>query len=323
VSDRRTIALGSLAAILAATLYGVNAPLSVVAYDRGMTSLGVTMWRALFSVASLVVLLGAVRLRGRGLRLHALGRRSASLLLGAGLAGALLNLCIFASLGRISVALALITFYTYPAMVALTGVLFHGERVTAPKVASLALAIVGMGLVVAGHGDLAEGLRIDLVGLGLAFAAALCQVAYFTIGRSGFRDLPADEATLGVFAISIPVYVLAGLVMGGLAKAASTPLGDPALLGIAAIMGIAGAAIPSILLLTGIRTIGGVRTGILLLLEPVVGVAIAAVLLGQAIAPLQVVGGVLVLAGGVLLQAVPERDGGRIIVTDDEPAPTL
>ena len=304
-------------------MYGVNAPLSVIAYDHGMTSIGLAMWRAFFSVSALVVLLALVRARGRGLRLRTLDRRSAMLLAGAGLAGALLNLCIFSSLALISVAIALITFYTYPAMVALTGVLFHGERLTAPKVGALTLAIVGMGLVVVGQADPAEGLRIDLVGLGLAFAAAVCQVVYFTIGRSGFRDLPADEATLGVFAISIPVYVVAGVATGGLAAAASTPIGDPQLIGIVAIAGILGAAIPSILLLTGIRSIGAVRTGILLLLEPVVGVALAAALLGQAIVPLQVLGGALVLAGGVLLQAVPERDGGTVIVTADEPAPTV
>jgi drug/metabolite transporter, DME family len=323
VSDRRTLVLGSLAAILAATMYGINAPLSVIAFDRGMTSIGLAIWRAIFSVAALVVLLVLVRVRGRGLRIHTLDRRSATLLLGAGLAGAILNLCIFSSFARISVAIALITFYTYPAMVALTGVLFHDERLTAPKTGALVLAIAGMSLVVIGQADPAEGLRIDLVGLGLAFAAALCQVVYFTIGRSGFRHLPADEATLGVFAISIPVYVAVALVTGGLVAAASGPLGDPALIGIVAVAGILGAAIPSILLLTGIRTIGGVRTGILLLLEPVTGVALAAVILGQAIAPIQIVGGLLVLGGGVLLQVVPERDGGAVIVTDDEPAPTV
>jgi drug/metabolite transporter (DMT)-like permease len=323
VSDRRTLVLGSLAATGAAAMYGVNAPVSVLAYDLGMTSIGLAMWRAGFSVVSLVVLLALVRAGGRGLRLHTLDRRSAVLLAGAGLAGAFLNLCLFSSFGIITVALALITFYTYPAMVALTGVLFHGERLTAPKVVALVLAIAGMGLVVVGQVDPAEGIRIDLAGLALAFAAALCQVVYFTIGRSGFRDLPADEATLGVFAISIPVYVVVGLMAGGLAAAASAPVGDPQLLGLVAITGILGAAIPSILLLTAIRSIGGVRTGILLLLEPVVGVALAAVVLGQSIVPIQVLGGALVLAGGVLLQAVPERDGGTVLVTDDEPAPTL
>jgi drug/metabolite transporter, DME family len=304
-------------------MYGVNAPLSVLAYDGGMTSIGLAMWRAFFSVSALLVLLVLVRARGRGLRIHTLDRRSTMLLAGAGMAGALLNLCIFSSFALISVAIALITFYTYPAMVALTGVLFHGERLSAAKIGALILAIVGMGLVVVGEADPAQGLRIDLVGLALAFAAALCQVVYFSIGRSGFRDLPADEATLGVFAISIPVYVVAGLATGGLAAAASAPIGDPQLIGIVAITGILGAAIPSILLLTGIRTIGGVRTGILLLLEPVVGVALAAVLLGQSILPVQILGGALVLSGALLLQAVPERDGGTVLVTEDEPAPTV
>ena len=58
----------------------------------------------------------------------------------------------------------------------------------------------------------------------------------------------------------------------------------------------------SLRFLTAIRTIGGTRTGILMLLEPVVGVVLAALLLGEALGPLQAVGGVLVLAGALVLQ---------------------
>ena len=125
-------------------------------------------------------------------------------------------------------------------------------------------------------------------GLGLAFAAALCQVVYFTIGRSGFRDLPGRRGDARRLRDLDP-----GVSSSPASPRAASPRPSdadrrPELLGIAAITGIVGAAIPSILLLTGIRTIGGVRTGILLLLEPVVGVALAAVLLGQTIVPLQI-----------------------------------
>jgi drug/metabolite transporter (DMT)-like permease len=54
--------------------------------------------------------------------------------------------------------------------------------------------------------------------------------------------------------------------------------------------------------------IGGTRTGILMLLEPVVGVMLAALLLGEALEPLQAVGGVLVLAGALVLQVGADPD---------------
>ena len=55
-------------------------------------------------------------------------------------------------------------------------------------------------------------------------------------------------------------------------------------------IGLFAAALPSVLFLTGIRWIGGVRTGILMLFEPVVGVALAAALLAEGLQPLQVAG---------------------------------
>ena len=69
------------------------------------------------------------------------------------------------------------------------------------------------------------------------------------------------------------------------------------------------AGLSSLLFLTAIRRIGGTRTGILMLFEPVVGVILAGLLLGERLAPVQVLGGALVLAGALVLQvrSTPER----------------
>jgi uncharacterized membrane protein len=210
-----------------------------------------------------------------------------------------------------------------PGMVAAAGTLFHGERVTRARIAALALAIGGMALVVLSQLDAAQSVRVDLIGIVLALLAAVCQVIYFTVGRSGFRHVPSDEATLVVFLISLPIYAAVATVAGGLGAAIASPLADPALLAITLVIGVLGAATPSVFVLIAIRRIGGTRTGILLMLEPVGGVVLAALLLGQALQPIQVVGGALVIAGGILLQVVPEREGGEVIVAEDEPAPTF
>ena len=74
--------------------------------------------------------------------------------------------------------------------------------------------------------------------------------------------------------------------------------------------GIFAAAIPSLGFLTGIRAIGGTRAGILMLFEPVVGVALAAWLLGEALAPIQIVGAAAILAAALLLQRAAAGPGG-------------
>ena len=60
--------------------------------------------------------------------------------------------------------------------------------------------------------------------------------------------------------------------------------------------------IPSVLFLTGIRSIGGTRTGILMLFEPVVGVLLAAAWLDESLRPIQILGGVAILGAALLLQ---------------------
>ena len=66
--------------------------------------------------------------------------------------------------------------------------------------------------------------------------------------------------------------------------------------------GVAGASIPTFLFLHGIRAIGPTRAAIISLIEPVAGATLAGILLAELLGPLQVVGGILVLAGAALLQ---------------------
>jgi drug/metabolite transporter (DMT)-like permease len=69
--------------------------------------------------------------------------------------------------------------------------------------------------------------------------------------------------------------------------------------------GVLGAAIPSAALLVAVRSIGPTRASILMTLEPVVGAVLAAFLLAERPSPLQIVGGLAVLAAAVLLQVSP------------------
>jgi drug/metabolite transporter (DMT)-like permease len=84
--------------------------------------------------------------------------------------------------------------------------------------------------------------------------------------------------------------------------------------------GIFAAAIPSLGFLTGIRTIGGTRAGILMLFEPVVGVALAAWLLGEALVPIQALGAGAILAAAVVLQRAArgpdaDADAGAVVIS--------
>lgn len=66
--------------------------------------------------------------------------------------------------------------------------------------------------------------------------------------------------------------------------------------------GAIGAAAAKVWLLNGVRLLGGTRTAVLMLLEPVAAVILAALVLNQAMTPLQAVGGAVLLGAARLVQ---------------------
>jgi drug/metabolite transporter (DMT)-like permease len=94
----------------------------------------------------------------------------------------------------------------------------------------------------------------------------------------------------------------------------------PELLGLLLFGGIFGAAVPSFLFLAGIRWIGPVRAGILMLVEPLVGVALAAAFLAEAIGPVQAAGGLAILVAAVIIQRARPTEPVLVPAAEPEPA---
>jgi drug/metabolite transporter (DMT)-like permease len=270
-------------------------------------------WRGGIGFLAAAVFIGWRISRGaeRLTRVSDLDREARITLGAAALLGFALNLAMFISFDLVTVALALLGFYTYPVIVAVVNVALGREPLDRPRVVALALAIAGMVAVVASQLDPAAGIRVDAIGFGLALAAALSQAAFVVISRTGYRTVPASQAMAVVLATTVVCGLAIALVTGA-GAALTYPLRDPSVLPLLAFTGLFAAAIPSILFLAGIRRIGGTRAGILMLFEPVVGVALAAVLLDEHLAPIQVAGGLAVLGAALILQrsAVP---GGRTV----------
>ncbi|MFH1475670.1 MAG: DMT family transporter [Chloroflexota bacterium] len=296
----RGILDGTAGVALAACLFGTLGPASRAAYEAGLTPLAFASWRAAIGTLALAALLGFLHTRGRDrVRWRALPPRALAALTLAGGTSLVLNLAIFSAFERTSIALALLGFYTYPALVAGAAVALGEERLTRMRAVALVLALTGMAVVVLG-GATAAG-AFDALGFGLALLAAAMQAVYVLLGRRGFRAIPSEEATFGVIGITAIGFLVLVLATGG-GDVASLPLRDPAALPALLWAGIAGAGVPALLFLLGIRSIGPTRTSIVALAEPVFGALLAALLLAEGLVPVQVGGGVLVLAAAALLQ---------------------
>ena len=298
--------LGTLAAVTAAALFGLLGPLSRFAADAGVDGVAFTAWRAALGACFLVVLIG-IRGTGRS-ALHAArglpprGRRAFAI---AALMGVTLNVAMFTSFGLIPIALALMLFYTYPAGVVVVDLALGRERMTTSRLVALALSTLGVVLVL--FGGVGSGLSVNPLGIALGLCAAASQVVFITVSRHGYDSVPADAATLGILATSL-VGASVVAVVAGQGPSLVVPLMSTAPWPYLLLGGVVAAGISSVLFLSAIRLIGGTRTGILMLLEPVVGVILASALLGEALLPLQALGGVLVLAGALILQLGADPD---------------
>jgi drug/metabolite transporter, DME family len=295
----RPLLFGSLVVVAAATGFGLLGPLARFAYDAGFEPLAFVAWRAAFGF---LIVLAVVTIRiQRGSRLvnpASLPRRDGLALLLAAVAGVGLNVAVFFAFDLTTIALVLLAFYTYPALVALVAVALGHEQLDGTRWSALLLALVGMTLVVAGSLD-SSAVRIEPPGIVLGLVAAAWQTVFVTVSRGRFRMVPPEQAMLWVLLFTVVACAALALLSGGSLDVA---LRNPTALGIAAFTGVAAAGIPSVLFLVGLRRIGGTRAGILMLFEPVVGVTLAALLLDEALLPIQVAGGFGILGAALLVQ---------------------
>jgi drug/metabolite transporter, DME family len=310
MTGRRPSMSGIAIVLVAASLFGTLGPLSRFAYDGGMEPLPFVAWRGGIGLLATAIFIAWRVSRGaeRWARLADLDRGARVSLAIAALMGFGLNLFMFIAFDLVTIALALLGFYTYPVIVAAANVALGREPLDRPRIVALGLAVAGMIAVVASQLDPASGIRIDGLGLVLALGAAGCQAIFMIVSRSGYALVPAAQA-MGVVLATTVVASFAIALLAGSTAALAYPLTDPSIMPLLLFTGLFAAAIPSILFLTGIRRVGGTQAGILMLFEPVVGVTLAAAVLGERLAPIQIVGGAAILLAALILQRSARLDG--------------
>jgi drug/metabolite transporter (DMT)-like permease len=298
--------LGALLIIIAASSFGLLGPIARYADQAGVSSLTLVTWRA--GVGAIVVLVFlAVRAAG-GTQLwrswRELPRRDRLLISLAAPTNAALNLAMFVAFLRIGIALSLLIFYVYPALVAVASMVWFGERLDRIRWAALGISMTGVVLVVAGAGDLGS---LDALGIGLAFIGALAQTFYALAAHHGFRAVPGTQAAAVTMGGAALVYLLVALAIGRLPDM-DQPLASFATLWPVLVAGVLGAGLATVCFIGGIRLLGAPRATILSTLEPVVGVGLAALLFGTLPTALQLAGGALIIAAGIVLQLRPSGE---------------
>jgi drug/metabolite transporter (DMT)-like permease len=209
----------------------------------------------------------------------------------------------FFAYARVPVAIVLLCFYLFPAMVAGASALLGWERLDRVRGIALLVALGGMvAVVVGGQGAGPNGpAAIDPLGVLLAIGSAVSQTVFVLVARRGYRQVPTEQAMGFVLVVSTSLGLLIA-ALGGVLSSVWLPFSSPNLLITLLIGGLIGAGIPSFLFLAGVRWIGGVKAGILMLVQAPVGVALAALFLDEGIGPVQLLGGLAILAAAVAIQ---------------------
>jgi drug/metabolite transporter (DMT)-like permease len=198
----------------------------------------------------------------------------------------------FIGLRYISAGLERVILYVHPTLVLLFGALAFGRRVSPRELGGVGLA--WLGLLVAASGDLGHVALPDLTrGAGLVLA---CAVLY-AIFLLGLEKLGPE---LGAVRVSSAANLMSALCLGlhvGLLQPDALSGINAQVVGLTAALALGATVFPAVLLARAVSQIGPARASTLGMVGPLSAGLLGWATLGEPLSPLQLLGGLLVVAG--------------------------
>ncbi len=310
----RRLGLGIVIGLAASLAFATAGPLARTLLDLGWTPGAAVLWRTLGG--GLVLLpLGLRALDGRW---RLLGQQWRLVVAFGALGVVTAQALFFAAVSRMSVGIALLIEYTAPVALVLLAWLRQRRAPSPLVIGGSALAVFGLLCVL----DL-TGARPDLLGVLFASGSMIGAAGYFVLSARPTELPPVTLASTGLLAGS---SVLAVLTATGLLPY-SAPLGSVQLMGSAlpwwaslALLIVISTAASYGMGIAGVSLMGERLGSFVSLSEVVFAGVLAAVMLGEVPRALQVVGGVLILVGVVLIRMA--RDHGDRPVTGRASTPS-
>ncbi|MBA2309920.1 MAG: DMT family transporter [Pseudonocardiales bacterium] len=290
--------IGLVFALLSAATFAMSGPLASALIEAGWSPAAAVTAR--IGTAALVLTIPAVLVlrHARGALRHAAG----PVLLYGTVAVAGCQLAFFNAVAHLSVGVALLLEYLGSVLVVGWLWLRHGQRPRRLTVAGAGAAVLGLLLVldVTGSGDL------DVVGVLWGLAAAVGLATFFIVSASTDNKLPAIPMAWASMLIGSGLLIVLGAA-GLVPLQANTS--DVLLLDHATswLVALAGLAVISAVIayVTGIgaaRRLGAKVASFVGLTEVLFAVLFAWLMLGQLPRPIQLVGGVFIVAGVAMVR---------------------
>lgn len=285
-------------AVVSAASFGLSGPLGRGLMDVGWSPAAAVAVRILVAAAVLAPI-AIVQLRGRwrGLRRHLplIGLYGAVPVAGC-------QLAYFNAVARMPVGVALLIEYTAPLAVVGWLWLRHRQRPARATVLGALVGTVGLVLVL----DLTSGTPPSVVGVAWAFVAMLGAAFYFVLSSRDLDGLPGSALAAGALLVGGLLLLLAGAAGAVPLTASTAPL---EFVGYAVpwwlLVPLFGAVTAGLGYASGIaatRRLGARLASFVALSEVLAAVLFSWLLLGEVPSIVQLVGGVLILAGVVAVR---------------------
>ncbi len=307
-------ATGLLLAFASATTFGMSGVLARGLIDTGWSAGAAVTVRTVIA-ATVLLVPGVLALRGRWY----LVRANAGLITVYGIAAvAGAQLCYFYAVTYMQVSVALLLEYTAPVAVVLWLWLRHGHRPSGLTILGAAIAAGGLVLVL----DVVSGADLSTVGVLWALGAMVGAATYFVISADESNGLPGISLAAGGL-------LVAGVVLGAAGALGLLPIRtstDPAVYDGHAVpwwlpvlaLGLVTAAFAYVTGIAAGRRLGSRLASFVALGEVLAAVVFAWLLLGELPRGIQLAGGLLVLAGVVVVKL---GEGRAPLVVESVPEP--
>ena len=289
-SDRKALTGTAFATLLLiAFMMGANHVAARVAFNNGVDVLTAVSCRS--AVTALVV---ALLLWQQKVSFATTTRDKKFLLLIGGLI-AVQSVCLYSSVARLPVALALLAFNTYPLSTAVWARILYGHKAERAVLIAMPLMLIGLALaldVLGAASGLGAAAHWSQIGAGITFALA----ASATFGLA----MVLTQHEVGGLDGRLRTFSILGLVAVFAVSAAPTqggfhlPTADAGWWGLGMLTFLYGTAFT--LMLIVLPRLGVVGNSAIMNVEPVFALVLAWALLDQAIASIQVAGALLVVA---------------------------
>ncbi|WP_297548473.1 EamA family transporter [Thermococcus sp.] len=277
---------GYLLVFLSASMWGTLGIFATYIYRYGVDSFTMVFWRVLFAL----MILGAYV--SIFLRESPFTRENLMFYAVYGLVGVFAFYTLYFYTVKISsVGFAVLLVYTAPAFSVILGRLIFREPITTEKAIALAMVLIGV-LLVAGNVDFNVNKIAILTGIATGFTYAL----YGVLAKFGVRNERPERVLF--------MTLLFGLLFLAPFSKFSIPFGAvPYVLGLAFFPTFLGYTLYN----HALREVEVSRASIVATVEPVVAIVLAYVLFGEALTPLQLLGGALIIGASILVHVREEK----------------